>query len=162
MRLLLLAAAFIAPCCVDSFALQHRGPVGASSVRATSSSHRCCSSTVMTLPSALNRLAGTVLLGGALLTTGVVTGAEIARADVSISPRCESMCFVPFWDAGKIGDRTADSCQHIAMSCVMFFTTLVPSCPMNRITAVDFRIHNFRRLMMVLRGSPQNWPSGAR
>eukprot|EP00904_Undaria_pinnatifida_P003394 jgi/Undpi1/13055/HiC_scaffold_8.g02717.m1 len=42
----------------------------------------------MTLPSSLNRLAGTVLLGGALLATGVVTGAEVARADVSISPRC--------------------------------------------------------------------------
>ncbi|CAM9224287.1 unnamed protein product [Laminaria digitata] len=89
MRFLLLAAAFIAPCCIDSFALQHSAPVRANAVRATSSSHRCCSSTVMTLPSSLNRLAGTVLLGGALLATGVVTGqAEVARADVSISPRC--------------------------------------------------------------------------
>lgn len=99
MRLLLLAAALIAPCCIDSFALQHRVPVGANAVRATSSpnsSHRCCSSTVMTLPSALNRLAGTVLLGGALLATGVVTGAEVARADVSISPRCEYACVNPF------------------------------------------------------------------
>lgn len=89
MRFVLFAVAFIAPYCTDGFALQHRVPLGANAVRATSSSHRCCSSTVMTLPSSLNRLAGTVLLGGALLATGVVTGAEVARADVSISPRCE-------------------------------------------------------------------------
>lgn len=106
MRLLLLAAAFIAPCCIDSFTLQHRVPVGANAVRATSSSHQCCSSTVMTLPSALNRLAGTVLLGGALVATGVVTGAEVARADVSISPRCEYSCVNPFL-AWSIGDRAA-------------------------------------------------------
>lgn len=113
MRFLLLAAAFIAPCCIDSFALQHRAPVRANAVRATSSSHRCCSSTVMTLPSSLNRLAGTVLLGGALLATGVVTGqAEAARADVSISPRCEYSSVDPFLRCtGEIGDRIAESCD---------------------------------------------------
>lgn len=44
----------------------------------------------MTLPGAknLNRALGTVLVGGALLT-GVVGGAGVVRAEVSISPRCE-------------------------------------------------------------------------
>lgn len=41
------------------------------------------------LPSRLNRLAGTVLLGGTLLVAGVAAGAEVARADVSLSPVCE-------------------------------------------------------------------------
>lgn len=36
----------------------------------------------------MNRALGTVLVGGALLTA-VVGGAGVARADLSISPRCE-------------------------------------------------------------------------
>lgn len=43
----------------------------------------------MTLPPPLGRLAGTVLLGGALLVAGAVGTTDVARADVSISPRCE-------------------------------------------------------------------------
>lgn len=41
---------------------------------------------------AVDRLVGTVLLGGALLVgggVGLISGADVVRADVSISPRCE-------------------------------------------------------------------------
>lgn len=46
---------------------------------------------------AVQRFIGTVLLGGSLLVAGVgiVSGADVARADVSISPRCESRN--PWW-----------------------------------------------------------------
>lgn len=88
-------AALIAPRCAHSFAPLHysRGtPVQIAPRRqqpcSTSSSSRAEVS--MTLPggSNLNRALGTVLVGGALLT-GVVGGAGVARAELSISPRCE-------------------------------------------------------------------------
>ncbi|CAM9237364.1 unnamed protein product [Pylaiella littoralis] len=72
-------AALMAPRCAHSFA-----PVVGTSRKC--SNRRAAS---MTLPGGinLNRALGTVLVSGALLT-GVVGGAGVARADLSISPRC--------------------------------------------------------------------------
>lgn len=98
MRLILcVLAALTAPRCACSFALQCRAPaVGSFSI----SGCRGSSSTPglsMTLPEGLHRAFGAVLVGGVLLT-GNVDGAGVARADVSISPRCE---FAPVVCFGK-------------------------------------------------------------
>lgn len=55
---------------------------------------RCDLAPSMTLRgerSAVDRFVGAALLGGSLLVAGVgiVSGVDVARADVSISPRCE-------------------------------------------------------------------------
>ncbi|CAN0535109.1 unnamed protein product, partial [Ectocarpus sp. 8 AP-2014] len=85
MRLHVILAALIGPSCVESFAVLCTAP--SSSTSPVSTSLRCRSTrTMMTLPTAgdLNRALGAVLVGGALMTGAV----DVARADVSISPRC--------------------------------------------------------------------------
>ncbi|CBJ29773.1 conserved unknown protein [Ectocarpus siliculosus] len=85
MRLHVILAALVGPSCVESFAVLCTAP--SSSTSPVSTSLRCRSTrTMMTLPTAgdLNRALGAVLVGGALITGAM----DVARADVSISPRC--------------------------------------------------------------------------
>ncbi|CAN0330891.1 unnamed protein product [Ectocarpus sp. 6 AP-2014] len=85
MRPHVILAALVGPSCVESFAVLCTAP--SSSISPVSTSLRCRSTrTMMTLPTAgdLNRALGAVLVGGALITGAV----DVARADVSISPRC--------------------------------------------------------------------------
>ncbi|CAN0078348.1 unnamed protein product [Ectocarpus fasciculatus] len=85
MRLHVVLAALIGPSCVESFSVRCTAPSSTSSP--VSTSLRCRNTrTMMTLPTAgdLNRALGAVLVGGALLTGAV----DVARADLSISPRC--------------------------------------------------------------------------
>lgn len=94
MRLLrCLLAALVAPRCANSFALQHRArsvdSISVSRCRSSTASSSTTGLSMMTLQAkGLHRALGAVLVGGVLLA-GNVDGAGIARADVSISPRCE-------------------------------------------------------------------------
>lgn len=91
MRLHVVLAALIAPSCVEGFVVRCTAP--SSTTSPVSTSLRCRNTrTMMTLPTGgdFSRAVGAVLVGGALLTGAV----DVARADLSISPRCEwSICF---------------------------------------------------------------------
>ncbi|CAN0015234.1 unnamed protein product [Ascophyllum nodosum] len=91
MRLLAAAVALVVPFLTYGFT-----PTTPSLQRAPGSSLplRCPSCRFNTIMNNLDsthakiKVAGTVLLGGALLATGLVDSAGVARADLSISPRC--------------------------------------------------------------------------
>ena len=100
MRLLAAAVALVVPFLTYGFT-----PTTPSLQRAPGSSLplRCPSCRFNTIMNNLDsthakiKVAGTVLLGGALLATGLVDSAGVARADLSISPRCEQRCMDKSW-----------------------------------------------------------------